>query len=131
MSGATPTTLAEIRQLVADSRPARNRDGYPPDVRRRVVEWAHHRGEAGLSFNAIANSVGLSRRTLRAWCGEDSLCAPALLPTPTPSPNAGAWLPVEVEPPPSSRGLRWVTPSGHAVEGLALDEVAQLLQVVA
>jgi hypothetical protein len=131
MPGTTPATLAEIRQLVNDSRPARNRDGYPLEVRRRVVEWARYGRESGLSFHAIATSVGLSRRTLRAWCGEQGQRAPVLSPAASSSSEAGAWLPVEVEPPPPSLGLRWVTPSGHTVEGLGLNDVVHLLQVVA
>ena len=128
MSGLEATSVAEIRQLVADSRPASHRSGYPPDVRRRVVEWARRGREAGLSYNALAAKAGLSRKTLRGWCSEDE---PVASPRPGHSMEVtDTWLPVKVQSAATSSGLRWVTPTGHRVEGLGLEEVVHLLRVV-
>ncbi len=131
MLGLESTAVVEIRKLVKNSRPARPRDGYPPDVKRQVVEWALRGREAGLSFNTLATRAGLSRRTLRAWCcAEDHSCLLAPSGSSAAAEVTGTWLPVNVESAKPSSGLQWGTPCGHKVEGLRLDEVAHLLQVV-
>lgn len=119
----------ELRELVRRSRPARSRDGFPVEVKRRVVEWARRGRSTGQSFHALANIVGLSARTVRAWLNEwakprDAESAPL---------GAGGWLPVAVDShlPTQSHPLRWTTPSGHVVEGLSLDDVVRLVAVVA
>ena len=128
MSTPEPSVVDELRELVQQSRPARKRDGFPAEVKLRVVRWAIQGRSAGRSFHALATSVGLSRRTLCAWCNEDA--KPRV--DKNASLNTGGWLPVDVDchPPSQSHSLRWATPSGHVVEGLSLDDVVRLLTVV-
>ena len=128
MSTPELSVVDELRELVQQSRPARNRDGYPAEVKLRVVRWARQGRRAGRSFHALATSVGLSQRTLRAWCNEEA--KPRV--DKNASLDAGGWLPVDVacHPPSQPHTLRWATPSGHVVEGLSLDDVVRLLTVV-
>ena len=118
--------LATLRDLVLAHRPRRARDGYPDAVRGSVVKAARTAMGQGVSLRAFAGRVELALPTVQRW-----------LETPTHA-LAATFVPVHVTRSPSAPDATadrapvvWVTPSGHRIEGLSIEHVAELLRRVA
>jgi transposase-like protein len=92
---------------------------YPPELRRRISAWARDVIAGGASMTATARTLALDLRTLRAWLRDATARSTALVP-----------VEVVADEPAQRAGLRVVSPAGFRVEGLALDEVVALLQVL-
>ncbi len=113
---------AQLRAAISLQRPTCARDGFSSDIKAQVVRFARHRREAGATWDDIAESIGLSTRTLRTWCAA--------------TPGA-AMVRVQVVPddeqlPKSPPGAAptthcLVSPGGYHVSGLTLDQLADLL----
>lgn len=113
--------IRTARALLTRTRPRRWADGYPPDVRARVTEFAAAEVAAGRSVTATARALGVAGPTLSRWLDA----------APEPAPRPG-FVPVvwasEGGTTPSTGRLAVVSPSGFRVEGLDLDGVVALLR---
>ena len=96
-------------------------------LRRRVVAYARACIEHGESHRGIARRLGLAQPTLSRWIRDGAgyhgdFHAVAIVPSgrPAGAPVAG----------PAPRELRLVTPRGFVVEGLDIERLASLLQVL-
>jgi hypothetical protein len=97
------------------------------DLRRRIVAYALACSADGESHARIAARVGLKQRTLSRWiarwrASDAGVHRVAIVPSgrPAGAPVAG----------PAPRELRLVTPRGFVVEGLDLERLVSLLQVL-
>jgi hypothetical protein len=108
-------TLA-LRQSLARAAEGRGRPRYPEALRQRVVAHVRDRRARGASLGLLANELGLAVPTLVRWSG--------------PRP---AFRPVVVAPAsPAAPGHLVVHgPGGLRVEGLTLEEAAELLRRLA
>lgn len=115
-----PESLEGLRALIEANRPRCKRDGYPPEVRVRVLAYSRSRRAAGQSLAEVAAALGVSRNTLASW-------------TARPLASDRTLVPVVITPPshrsePASAGLSVVSPRGYRVEGLDLAGAAALLE---
>lgn len=95
----------------------------PGAVRERVTAYAREARARGVSWRRIAKAVGLSAAGVQRFAqarpaSGRAVLVPVVVPT-----AAEARLP-------ASEGLRLVTPGGHRVERLSLDEVLALLRAL-
>jgi len=95
----------------------------PTAVRERVIAYAHVARARGVSWRRIARAVGLSTSGVQRF-------APAKLPRPQ-----GSLVPVVVQAPPEesrpvAAGLILLTPSGHRLERLSLEDAVALLRAL-
>jgi hypothetical protein len=97
----------------------------PPAVRERVVVYARAARARGVSWRGIAKAVGLSTSGVQRFASEKPTARPAAL-------VAVALRPVR----PATReaaapsSLTWVTPSGHRLERLSLEDAVALLRAL-
>jgi hypothetical protein len=94
----------------------------PAAVRERVVAYARAARTRGMSWRRIAKAVGLSTAGVQRFAKAK------------PTPPRAALVPVALrrqaaEASPASR-LTWVTPSGHRLEPLSLEEALVLLRAL-
>jgi len=100
----------------------------PGDLRSQVLVYAGICRERGEPLGDIAGRLGLVESTLARWLRrERARSVPAFRPVAI-VPQAGGYLGKELGT--ASSGLRLITPRGYAVEGLDLEDLARLLQVV-
>jgi transposase-like protein len=114
-------TAREIRSLIEQTTTGTRRQRIPKEVKEQVRHYAARRRSQGSSWDAIGRETGLEARKLRAWCRK----AREVTPVPTLRPVA-----VVAEPEPAT-GLVVVAPSGLRVEGLGVQEAAQLIRLLA
>jgi len=113
------------RQLAVFGQPARGRR-YPPQLRHALCVWLRAEHQAGRRWSDLAAGLGLPAATLLRLADSPVPLRPvrpvSLVPV------------VAVAQPEVSRSLpelRLILPSGIAVVGLGLDDVAQLLRWLA
>jgi len=96
----------------------------PSGVRERVVAYAQEARARGVSWRRIARAVGLSAAGVQRFAqARRAERRAALVPVRVPAPVA--------ETLPTSEGLRLVSPSGHRVECLSLEDAIALLRALA
>ena len=114
------TTAHEIRDLIKQTTTGTRRRRVPEEVKEQVRRYAERRRTQAATWKAIGRETGLEARKLRAWCQK----AREVAPVPT-------LRPVEVVyEPESATGLVAVAPSGLRVEGLGVQEAAQLVRLL-
>ena len=114
-------TAHQIRDLIAQSRTGSVRPRLPREVRDEVCRYAARRREQGVPWAVIARETGLDVRKLQRWNGRRQASAPVPV-----------LRPVEVMPAPEpAQGLALIAPNGVRVEGLRLEQAAQLLRLLA
>ena len=113
-------TAREIRSLIEKTTTGTRRRRVPEEVKEQVRRYAARRRAQGSSWEAIGRETGLEARKLRAWCRNTR----AVTPAPTLRPVA-----VVAEPEPGA-SLVVVAPSGLRVEGLGVQEAAQLIRLL-
>jgi hypothetical protein len=113
-------TAREIRSLIEKTTTGTHRRRVPEEVKEQVRRYAARRRTQGSSWKAIGRETGLEARKLRAWYQK----AREVTPTPTLRPVA-----VVAEPEPAA-SLVIVAPSGLRVEGLGVQEAAQLVRLL-
>ncbi|WP_456481206.1 helix-turn-helix domain-containing protein [Oceanithermus sp.] len=118
------------RALLSRTRPTRNADGYPQEVRAEVSELASHLLREGLPISSIARELGLHRSTVVAWLDAGTASSPSFVPVVLADDAASDQEPVgttaaetrTVVSSPSAPGrLTLVSPGGYRLEGLDLD----------
>jgi hypothetical protein len=94
------------------------RERVPDAVRREVLAYVAEARRAGEPWPGIAATVGLSKSALVRWRRRHHASASTLRR-------------VRVVPPPVSRpALAVVTPSGHRIEGLSLEELLAVVRAL-
>lgn len=91
---------------------------YPADLKRRVTAYALGQRDAGATYEAIAETLGLAFETVRRWC----MAA-------TGSEHAPMLVPVEVVAEPRSK-VAIISPSGFRLEGLEPAEAVAALRAL-
>ena len=100
----------------------------PPDLRSQILVYAGVCRERGEPLGDIAARLGLVESTLARWLRrERALSRPVLRPVAIVS-RVDGYQPDELGT--ASTGLRLITPRGYTVEGLDLEDLARLLEVV-
>lgn len=108
-----------LRRLLQGSRPARNSEGYPPELRTRVGSWLAGRRAEGRSWTELSQVLGISATTARSW-GESARASGFVEVQTTPQFLSFARL--------EDAGLTLVTPRGYRVEGLRPADLLALLE---
>ncbi len=106
-----------LRRALLAHRPGRGKL-YAPAVQSAVVEFAERRRAEGGSWQQIAAELGMQFETVRRWC--------------TKTPAAKVFKSVEVveEVRDEAPSLRIVSPSGHRLEGLTLQDAISVLRAL-
>jgi hypothetical protein len=114
-------TAHQIRDLITETTTGTVRPRVPREVREEVCRYAARRREQGAPWAVIARETGVDVRKLQRWQSRArrASAVPVLRP-------------VEVLPAPEPVAvLTLVAPSGVRVEGLGLEQAAQLLRLLA
>ncbi len=114
-------TAHQIRDLITQTTSGTLRHRVPREVRDEVCRYAVRRRKAGAAWARIARETGLDVRKLQRWNmrARPAAAVPVLRP-------------VEVLPEPEpAEALTVVAPSGVRIEGLEVQEAAQLLRLLA
>jgi transposase-like protein len=101
---------------VAAHRPERGKR-YTPELRERIIAYAADRHAEGVSWESIAAELGMSTETLRGWRTADDG-------------SSRAMVPVRVVPDAEVISVRVVSPGGHRIEGLTLDDAVYVLRAL-
>ena len=112
-----------VRELVERNRPKGHDASYPEEVRERVGQLAREARARGLTWQAIAELVGVSSTTARAWSRRGSV--PGFLPVVVDNE------PVQVQTRPAGARLVVSAPNGFAIEGLDLEQAIAALRALA
>jgi hypothetical protein len=95
----------------------------PAEVRERVVAYAQRARAQGRSWRGIAKSVGLSAAGVQRFVNAKPTARRAALVRVAVQPQAS-------EASPAALSLVWVTPSGHRLERLSLQDAVALLRAL-
>ncbi len=114
-------TAHQIRDLIAQTTTGTARPRVPREVRDEVCRYAGRRRREVAAWAVIARETGLEVRKLQRW---NARARPAA--------SVPVLRPVEVvQEPASSQDLALIAPGGVRVEGLGVQEAAQLLRLLA
>ena len=114
-------TAHQIRDLISQTKTGTVRPRLPREVREEVCCYAARRREQGAPWAVIARETGLDVRKLQRWQSRARRSA-----------SVPVLRPVEVLPAPEPAPvLTVVAPSGFRIEGLGLEQAAQLLRLLA
>ena len=109
----------QIRDLITQTTSGTLRPRVPREVRDEVCRYAVRRRKAGAAWALIARETGLDVRKLQRWNTRARRTSSPVL------------RPVEVLPAPEpATALTAVAPNGVRVEGLALEQAAELLRLL-
>lgn len=108
--------LHRLRKAITQSREQGRH--YGPEVRAQVVGWIREEEREGRSVRQSARALGLVDGTVRYWMGQEVLSPAAFVPVVAEACAAG------------SRRLALVLAGGARVEGLSLQDVAELCREV-
>ncbi len=110
----------QIRDLITQTTTGTVRPRVPREVRDEVCRYAIRRRKAGAAWALIARETGLDVRKLQRWNTRARRAA-----------SVPVLRPVEVLPAPEpATALTVVAPNGVRVEGLALEQAAELLRLL-
>ena len=112
----------QIRELITETTTGTLRPRVPREVRDEVCRYAIRRREKGAPWATIARETGLDVRKLQRWNtrARRTSSVPVLRP-----------VEVLLAPPEPATVLTVVAPNGVRVEGLALEQAAELLRLLA
>jgi hypothetical protein len=114
-------TANQIRDLISETTTGTVRPRVPREVRDEVCRYAARRREERAPWAVIARETGLDVRKLQRWNTRARRAA-----------SVPVLRPVEVLPAPEpAEALVVIAPSGLRVEGLGLEQAAQLLRLLA
>ncbi len=113
-------TAHQIRDLITQTTSGTLRHRLPREVRDEVCRYAVRRRKAGAAWARIARETGLDVRKLQRWNTRARRTA-----------SVPVLRPVEVLPDAEPSVLTLIAPSGVSIEGLGVQEAAQLLRLLA
>ena len=110
----------QIRELITETTTGTLRPRVPREVRDEVCRYAIRRREKGAPWATIARETGLDIRKLQRWNTRAGRIS-----------SVPVLRPVKVLPAPeAATALTVVAPNGVRVEGLALEQAAELLRLL-
>jgi transposase-like protein len=121
----------ELRDLLERTRPIARSDGYPAEVRQRVVAHALERRARGEPWRVIADRLGLSRTTVASWVVSGDMGRDEVVPVVTVADPAAAEPAVVATVAPTHAepcGPVLVSPRGWRLEGLTLSAAIEVLE---
>jgi hypothetical protein len=118
-------TGQQIRDLITETTSGSVRLRVPREVRDEVCRYAARRRREGAAWALIARETGLDTRKLQRWWSRARRAAPVPVLRPVEVVSRPEVTP-DVSPP-----LALVAPSGLRIEGLQLDQAAQLFRLLA
>lgn len=107
-------TVIRVRARLARMQRGRGKR-YTPELKKQIATAAMRLRAAGLGWHRIGRALGIPNETIRRFCGASG------------GTGRGDFAPVVVADDGGGAAAVLVTPSGYRVEGLSLDQVAQLL----
>ena len=107
-------TVIRVRARLARMQRGRGKR-YSLELKRQIATAALRLRESGLGWHRIGRALGIPNETIRRFCGASGGI------------GRGDFAPVLVADDSGVAAVVVVTPSGYRVEGLSLDQVAQLL----
>lgn len=107
-------TVIRVRARLARMERGRGKR-YTPDLKKQIAVAAMRLREAGLGWHRIGRALGIPNETVRRFCRASRGSV------------RDGFVPVVVADNDSGSSVVLVTPSGYRVEGLDLDQMAQLL----
>ncbi len=114
-------TAHQIRDLITETTTGTVRPRVPREVRDEVCRYVARRREKGAPWALIARETGLDVRKLQRWHSRARRRS-----------SVAVLRPVEVLPAPEPAAtLTLISPSGVRVEGLQIEQAAQLLRLLA
>jgi len=114
-------TAHQIRDLIAETTTGTEQPRVPREVRDEVCRYAAGRREQGAPWALIARETGLDVRKLQRWNTRARRTA-----------SVPVLRPVEVLPAlEQQEALRVIAPNGVRIEGLGLEQAAQLVRLLA
>jgi len=114
-------TAHQIRDLITQTTSGTVRSRVPCEVRDEVCRYAARRRREGAPWAVIARETSVDDRKLQRWNARARRAA-----------SVPVLRPVEVVPKPEvSSDLALVAPSGLRIEGLQLEQAAQLFRLLA
>lgn len=108
----------QIRSEVSKLRPDKRRR-YPDALRRRILDWVRRAVAEGMFEPACSKAIGVTSWRFTIWRRAEERA---------PRDESLALVPVEVPMLATSSGLTLVSPSGHRIEGLSVEQAAMLLR---
>jgi hypothetical protein len=112
---------SELSELLVQHRPSAPRAGYPTWLRARVAEYVSRRHGQGITFGALAEQLGVTRKTWVAWVGHRTAAGDggfsALVVTPDPVGRPD--VPIQV-----------VSPHGFSLRGISMEQALHALAVL-
>jgi len=91
---------------------------YPPDLRRRILDWVERAKQAGMTEGGCSARLGIKRGRFAYWrrmkSGEETSLA--LAPITVVDDSRG------------ESGVTFVAPSGYRIEGVTLEQAVALLR---
>ena len=127
-----PAESSEVERLRAGRKAGSG--PFPEPLRAFAVRYLAYAQEKGETLKAVVERLGVSEPTLQAWRRGQT---PGSKKTQNSEPRAAPLMPVVVRPPkphvpsPVATTFAVVSPQGWRVEGLGLEEAAQLLRRLA
>lgn len=112
----TARHASSLLAALASHQPGRGRR-YSPDLKARIIEFAHSRRGEGASWAEVAGEIGIAFETLRRW-------------RMTSEPKPRAMVPVQVVPDRHEATVSVVSAGGHRIEGLTLPEAIAVLRAL-
>jgi transposase len=111
----------QIRSEVAKLRPDTRRR-YPDELRRRILDWVQRAAAEGMYDPACGRAIGVTAFRFTDWRRAEERASRS---------GSLALVPVEAPMLTTSSGLTLVSPSGHRLEGLSLEQAVALLRGLA
>ncbi len=112
----TGRNASSLRAALTTHQPGRGKR-YPRELKARIIDHARARRGAGASWAHIAEELGLAFETVRRWCKA------------TESRSSRSLVPVLVSEA-DERAVSVVSPAGHRIEGLTLQQAVAVLRAL-
>ena len=113
-------TSRSLRALIKQHRgEVATKGGFPVEVRERVGRHIRRRRQAGVHWSKLATELGLSPATMTNWMKAVPEPQSVFLP-----------VPVEKRTQPPLANLTVTSPAGWRIDGLNIDQLAQLIAVM-
>jgi hypothetical protein len=112
---------SELSELLVQHRPSAPRTGYPTWLRARVTEYVSRRQGQGITLGALAEELGVTRKTLVAWLRRrtDAVDGGFSALVVTPDPVRRPDVPLVV-----------VSPHGFSLRGISMEQALHALAVL-
>lgn len=122
LSKSLAATVSNLRSKVEAARSSGIARNYPPGLRSEVTTCLGTMRAEGVAWEQCKEALGICKATLYSWHREASASSESTAMVPVKLRNDKAAT--------TSGGLRLITPGGHQLVGLDLNQAAQLLRAL-